>query len=143
MPKPESPGQLIRRLLNLQQRQPEPRWLTISFDDPDGLVYVHIPAGVLSSLEEGKVIQLGGKYSGRLDQPHVPTDQEHFHLYAKGKNNPLMAINADGTLHHAGTTSRIPNRAADGIRRELPYFILPPDNIVDVMEIEEQHILLG
>jgi hypothetical protein len=137
----ETPGEMMRRLLDLPVPT-DSKYLTVIFDSEDGPVYVHIPKGMLSAIEEGKVIQLGGKYWGRLDQPHVTSDQEHLHLYARGKGQPLIAINVDGTVHHHGSTNRIPNKAADGIRKHLPHFKVPDDNIYEWMSADEEKQLL-
>lgn len=139
--KGETTAQLIRRLLNLGPPK-EKGFLTLTVDDSDATVFVHFAPGALSALEEGKAVQLGARYWGRLDEPHVPGDQAHLHLYAKGKDQPLLAVNADGTLHHKGSTNRIPAKAAKVIRRDLPQFRLPADNIVEWLDDAETAELL-
>ena len=131
----------MRRLLNLPLPTGK-RLLTVMFDSEEGPVYVHIPEGLLSPLEEGKVIQLGGKYWGRLDEPHVPGDQEHLHLYAKGKGQPLMAVNVDGSLRHKGSMDRIPNKAAKAMRQHLKHFTIPDNNIPEWLAEEDLSRLL-
>jgi len=75
---------------------------------------------------------IGGKYSGRLDPPHVPRDQDHLHIFARQKQ--LFAINKDGSTQHGRRGDRIPNVVINGIRNNWPEFRIPSDGYLESIE---------
>ena len=76
-------------------------------------------------------IPLGGKYSARLDPPHVPSGQKHLHLFAKG--NQLAAVNKDGSAHDRSHGIRIPDRVAGAIKTRFPHFEIPKNNMIETV----------
>ena len=59
--------------------------------------------------------------------------EDHLHVYLK--NNQLFAINVSGTAHDRSHGVRIPNRVAKGIRKAFPQIVLPPNNLIESMDV--------
>ena len=76
---------------------------------------------------------LGGPYSGSYHRAHTDPGEDHLHVYLK--NNQLFAINVSGTAHDRSHGVRIPNRVAKGIRKAFPQIVLPPNNLIESMDV--------
>jgi len=74
-------------------------------------------------------IPLVGPYSVLDHSRHVPSGQDHLHIYKK--NALLFALNRDGTAHDRSHGARIPNRVADTLRTKYPDWIIPDNNIIE------------
>ena len=79
---------------------------------------------------------IGGKYSVRYDRAHTTPGEDHIHVFVR--NNQIFAMNVSGTAHDRSHGIRIPNKVVDALRNLYPDINLPPDNIVESMEITEE-----
>ena len=84
-------------------------------------------------------IPLKGPYAVHKHHAHVPSGQEHLHIYCK--NNQLFAINRDGTAHDQSHDVRIPAKVADALRQRFPGFIIPSSNLIESAPQDIQVIL--
>lgn len=88
-------------------------------------------AARLSEAKRGRT-EIGGPYTARLDRPVPPETRADLHVFVK--NRELFAMYSDGTRKHGKAGLRIPNRIAAGIRRNFPDFVIPDDQILEVVE---------
>lgn len=66
-------------------------------------------------LEEGKTYQIDKRYSARYDTAHQPNQQNHTHVYLKGKE--VCVVNLDGTPSHGSQPfGELPAKIQDKIR---------------------------
>ena len=70
-------------------------------------------------------------YSVRVDQGLPPKNIPHIHLF-NGKTT-VVAMNADGTPHD-GKKGLIPNKAFDYLKKQLPNWNWPSNQIVECVQ---------
>ncbi|WP_055666122.1 RHS repeat domain-containing protein [Desnuesiella massiliensis] len=63
----------------------------------------------------GKFIDLDKGYEARFDKPHVANDQDHVHIYKKGKE--VANQNDDGTPHHPKKNK--PGEPRNSVKKKL------------------------
>jgi|CXWL01.1.fsa_nt_gi hypothetical protein len=100
-------------------------------------VIIWVQPGSVSATEltEGRTRgkPIGGPYSARLDRGLPVVGKDDLHVFLRG--NELFAMYSDGTRKHGKPGLRIPNQAADGIRKHFPHFTIPPDQILEVVAV--------
>jgi hypothetical protein len=109
--------------------KPSYEWLIFSVEEY--LVHVLFESSASSLITEAKHkgMPLSGQYSAQLHGAHSSVGQQHIHVYAK--NNQLFALNKDGSAHDASHQTQIPNKVAEAIQGNFPWFTLPPNNIIE------------
>ncbi len=85
-------------------------------------------------------VSLGGPYSAQFHSQHTSPGERHIHVYHK--NNQIFALNLSGTAHDRSHGVRIPNRVATALQRIFPGVTLPPNNIIECLQLlDELHLL--
>lgn len=79
---------------------------------------------------------LGGQYSAQFHKAHIPSTQDHLHLYVK--QNQLAALNRDGTAHDRSHGVQLPNRLVAAIQAEFPDFVIPANGLIESAPQEVQ-----
>lgn len=74
-------------------------------------------------------IDLGKNYSANKHETHVPSGQQHLHLYAGQKK--ILTMNKDGTGKDGSTGRQIPSKVIKSIQNKFPNFNIPPNGILE------------
>jgi hypothetical protein len=93
-------------------------------------VYADSPDGI-KALNEAKQkgAKLLGRFTYRLDKAHVPTGEEHIHVFIDQKQ--VFAMNVSGSAHDRSHGTQLSKSVADAIREKVPGFTIPPNNFIE------------
>jgi hypothetical protein len=76
---------------------------------------------------------LVGTYTFDIHKPHNPTGEYHIHLRDKG--NEILSMNkVSGTAHDGYHGVRIPNKAFDALKKKLPDWNWPSNQILESLQ---------
>lgn len=88
----------------------------------------------LSTIEEGKRIDIRSGYYCYKHPPHNPTGKTHFEVYYR--KNKMFAVNIDGSSHDGSSGTKIPKVVYDFlIGMGIP---LNPDRIIEIWKPDYQ-----